>query len=481
MKISRVLIVLASIVVVLGIASGWWGWAATERRSAIVASLPAQPDLSTAASELSDRVRRADALAHSILHARAGLVELSRLYHANGFLDEASRCYRELEQLEPKEPRWPHLHASILAGFGEIDAAQQLWQRVIQLAPGYVPAQLRLGDCYLKSNRPTEAAAAYAAVLQRDPTNAYGQLGLARLDLEAERWDQARERLEAVVRQTNYQLGYDLIVSLYERLGERDRANAIRATGKASGAFRDPPDAWLDDLASSCLDPFRLALTAGTVARDGNPAAAIALLQRAIELSPNDVSVHFQLGCLELQQHNFAVARNELERCTVLSPEFADACAWLATLQEQVGDNAAAERMLAEGLKNCPRSPGLHLMRARKLKSAGRLEEAANEYLVSGNLRPNEPDAFFELGSMYIDEGRVDEGVAQLRAALVAEPGNPMALGALAFHAITTGDEARAREWLARVHDQPRVPRDMVERLGAAYRDTFGHDYVPAN
>ena len=57
---------------------------------------------------------------------------------------------------------------------------------------------------------------------------------------------------------------------------------------------------------------------------------------------------------------------------------------------------------------------------------------------------------------------------------LEAEPGNPIALSILAFHAVTTGDEAEAKRWLARVRQQPRVESEQVNRLLAAYQKRFG-------
>ncbi|MEO6992228.1 MAG: tetratricopeptide repeat protein, partial [Lacunisphaera sp.] len=330
MKKKPILFLLSGAVIIAA-ALGAWGWQrAGTIQAQIVASLPPTPDASNSPARLRDEISAADTAARSRLHAHAGLVKLSRLYHANGFLNEAAQCYSELEALDPTEPRWPHLHATILAGFGEIDPALALWQRVVQLAPKYLPAQLRLGDCQLKSNHPDEASATYSRVLSEDPSNSYALLGLARLDYEAGRWDKAQQRLETVVQQTNYTLGYDLIVTLYEKSGQSDRARAIRASQKASGAYRDPPDPWLDDLMDVCYDPYRLALTAGFIARNGNPAKAVQLLQRAIELAPDDVSSRFQLGTLSIEQKNFPVAREQLERCTQLAPGFADGWAQLS-------------------------------------------------------------------------------------------------------------------------------------------------------
>lgn len=472
MKLRYALIVAA----VLALAAAGWFWQRSARVAAIVGPVvPEMPDLTAAAPVLRERVADADSQARSLWRARQGLVELSRLYHANGYLAEAIKCYKGLQELEPDEPRWPHLLATILAGYGQADEATALWERTVALAPDYLPARIRLGDIQLKSNHPAEATASYNEVLRLSPNEPYALLGLARLDLEAGRLDDARRRLETVVAKTDYKLGYDLIVSLYERLGMTARATAIRASAKASGAYRDPPDPWVDGLIDDCFDSYRLALTAGTIARDGRVAEAAALLSRAISLAPNDVSAHFQLGMLALDNGDIATARDELQRCTTMAPGFADGWIHLSDLQSKQGEAAAAERTLAEGLRNCPESPSLHLMRARNLRDAGRTGEAIIEFENSIRLRPNEAGGYLELANYYFKLGRETEAIREFRRALEAEPGNPVALGVLAYVAITSGDETEAQRWMAQVRDQPRVPRQQVDALIAAYQKQFGH------
>lgn len=477
MSKKTVLIALGCVAVATAGGAAWW-WAGAGEGAAVVAQArPAQPDLGAVVAPLREKIATADAHARSRWSAPQGLIELSRLYHANGFLDEALRCYEGLARLEPKEARWPHLHATILAGYGDTEPALALWRRAVELAPDYLPARLRLGDGALKANRLDEAAAVYGEVLKRKPDEPYAMLGLARLDLEAERWEQARQRLEAVVSATNYTLGYDLIVSLYERLGQRERAAAIRGSAKASGAYRDPADPWLDELIDVCYDPYRLALAAGFTARNGNPKKGVELLERAIELTPNDVATRFQLGGLQLEQNNVGAAREQFERCTTLDPEFSDGWAQLSGLQTRMGEHAAAERTLAAGLQRNPESPGLHLMRARNLRKSGRPGEAIAAFRTSIRLRPNEPDAYLELGNMFVEMGRTEEGIVELKRALETDPANPMALGILAFYSISTGNETEAQRWMTRVANQPRVGREQRARLLQAYRQQFGREW----
>jgi Flp pilus assembly protein TadD len=276
------------------------------------------------------------------------------------------------------------------------------------------------------------------------------------------------------VAKTNYQLGYDLIVSLYERLGLTQRATAIRAMAKASGAYRDPADPWLDSLIEDCFEPYRLALAAGAIGRNGDVATARRLLERAVDVAPDDVAIRFQLGTLLVGLGQLDAAETQLIRCTVLAPDFADGWAHLSSVQTQLGRGTEGDRTLAEGLKHCPDSAGLHLMLARKHQDAGRLGEAIAEFQESIRLRPNEADAYIELGRLYIRAGREAEAIHEMRRALAAEPGNPQAIGILAYNAVANGTETEARNWIAQVRNQPRVESDQVGRLVTAFQQRFG-------
>ncbi len=474
MKSRLPILIGLGVAVIALVGCGLWWQHATAARDEVATRLPALPDLSSANPALVERISAADTKALSRSNPIAGLIELSRLYHANGYLDTAMIAYRGLAELQPTEARWPHLHANILAGYGRAAEALALWQRTLELAPDYLPARLRYADLLLKDNQTAAAEAAYEAALKVDSNNPYALLGLARIDFEAQRWNDARRRLEKVVGQTNYTLGYDLIVTLYEQLGLTERAEAIRGQARASGAYRDPEDPWLDEILPDSYDPFMLALEAGTKGRRGQPAAAIALLQKAIAVAPTDLSAHFQLANLYYEQRKIDEARELYIRCTQLDPEFADGWARLSDLYAQTAKPTEAARALEAGLEACPDSPGLHLMKARRQRAVGEYGPALTSYRKSISLRPNEPDAYLELGIALIDFGRRDMGMQQIQLALETDPANPTALGILTFNAIELGQQPEAAALLQRVNAQPVFDPQQFRQLQAAYRQKFG-------
>ncbi len=454
--------------------AGWWLWDAIQTRALVEASMPAMAHIPANHPVFREHLESAYEDSRSLTSARTGLKQAARLYHANGYLKETRLCYEALATAGDEDPRMFHRHALLLADFGEAESAIELEKRVIELAPDYLPARLRLGDLLLKSDRGPEAQAVYEEILKRTPDEPYSQLGLARVDFDAKRWENARRRLEVLVKQTDYRLGYDLIVSVYENLDMPERAAAVRGQHRASGAFRDPVDTWMDELFDDCFDSYRLGLASGAAQREGQLDRALSLMERAVAINPGDVSAVFQLGLLCRQRGELARTKGLYEQCTRMAPTFSDGWAHLSSLLTQLRDYAGAERALLEGLENCPESPGLLLMRAQGLAAAGRKEEAVAMYRRSISNRANEVDAYVELAQLLFTMNRVEEGIVEVERSLVAEPDNPKALGLMTYFSILSGDKNAARHWLDRVQKQPRVVREEAERLRRAYRERFG-------
>jgi tetratricopeptide (TPR) repeat protein len=474
MKRPLVTGVIAAVALGAAAAVFYFSWRAGVTRSVVLAGIPQPPDLSARPAELQQRIQACESRARTGPDRIEALGELSRLYHANGLYAQAGQCYQALLQVDPGNPRWPYRLASILAGYGQLDDALPLWRRAAEQAPDYLPALIKQGDALLKMNRNAEAAAVYDAALKREPQNSYALLGLARIDMDAERWDAARVRLETVVTQTNWGLGYDLLPAVYEKLGQADRAAAIRGRSKTFDTYRDMPDPWVNELIEDCYDIYRLSLVSGNTNLAGDVPSAVRLLERALALAPDNASVHFQLGNLYFKQKELVKARRFLERCVALMPDHPDAWLQLSNVLTAIGDAGASERALSAGLARCPGSPGLHMERGNRLTAAGRLEEATAEFQETIRLRPQEAGGYLALAQTYFKLGRTAEGVEALKRSLGEEPDNPLVLSTLALWAIQTGDEAAAGEWLRRVRLQPRIRSGDRQTLENMFQQRFG-------
>ncbi|HVU16686.1 MAG TPA: tetratricopeptide repeat protein [Candidatus Didemnitutus sp.] len=449
---------------------------ANERTQVATASLPAPPEFRGFPSELEARVRQCEADVRAGRNGTGPLGELARLYQANGFFPEAAKCARGLIALEPANPHWPYQLAAMSADAGRLEDALRLWQRAAILAPSYLPIQLRIGDALFKLDRRDEAAATYTRVLAAEADNPYALLGLARIDLAAGRWPEARQRLEAAAAHSGGAIGGDLLVSVYEHLGDTDQAAQLRGKAKSSGAYFEIPDPWAAELYAYCYDDHRLTIQSGLALQAGDTQRALQLLERALLVAPDSMQANFQLGLLERQLGDNARARQCFEACTRNAPEFSEGWVNLAEMLRTQGDPVAAERVLGEGLLHCPESPALHLLRAQRLAAAQEWDGAVAEYQKVIQLRPEEAGPFLALAKIYFTLGRTDRAVEYLRRSLASEPEFPPALATLALYSIETGDETGARNWMQHVREQVRIPREQRQALVGRYRERFGRE-----
>lgn len=441
------------------------------------AYLPARPDLSGFAEVLQTKVARAETRVREGGEQQVeGLVMLGRLYHANGFLDEAGRCYEGLAALQPEEPRWFHRWATLTAGYGFLEEALPLWEYVIELAPEYLPARVRLGDALLKLNRPDEAEAVLRQALEIEPDNPYALLGLGRAAIARDAWAQARDHLERAARLSDWRVGVDLLASVYRELGEDARAtNLLRTTD--FGMFIDLEDPWMDALFQWCYDPYRLASAGGMAEFRGDVEAGLDYLERAVELDPSKALYHYQLAGMAVQLGQAGKAEKHYNRAIDLQPDLADAYVGLIALLDRLGRSTEAQTVLFRGYQACPDSPGMHMEMAQYMFAQGLEWRAMQELEEAAELRPNEAGAFLLMARIHIEQDRVEEAMRAMERALGAEPGHPLALSTLLLYAIETGDRSRADALMERVHLQPRMPVEDIEILEEKYRGRFGEAF----
>lgn len=449
-------------------------WRAHSLRTLVARHLPTLPDEASVASPaLAERLRTATARTRGLFTAADGLAELAALLHANGFTSGALTAYEGLRQIEPSEARWPHRQAHVLAGFGQLAEAIPLWRQSSELDPDYTPARLRLGDALLKSNQLTEAERVYREVLARAPQDPYAYLGVARVLMARSDWAAARNALETGRRARPEFVGtLILLATVEERLGNEDAARALRAE-IAMREFSDLPDPWLEALLDDCYDAYRVSVGSAVATYSGSPDRAVHLLQRAIDLAPHDGSYERQLGKLLFQLSRLSEARPHLERATQLAPQ--DSAAWslLVDLLEKSGDASGMRQALQSGLRHCPDSAALRYANGRQLARAGQVGAAIGEFRRAQRLKPDEARPFVDLALLFFQQERIEEGLAELRGALVAEPDHPLAMSILARHAIETGDAAQARHWIGRLRRQHRFAREDLAALAAAFRQSF--------
>jgi arylsulfatase A-like enzyme/tetratricopeptide (TPR) repeat protein len=207
------------------------------------------------------------------------------------------------------------------------------------------------------------------------------------------------------------------------------------------GRYRDAADRYRAALVSGFVHPDVLLNLAAAMTRLGNPNAALAALQRGVELDPDVADAWNQLGILHASAGRSSEARDAFERAVSIEPSAAEPRYNLALLARGSGHDDTAIRLLGEALAR----------------------------------RPNYPEALFERGNSRLARGEADAALEDYRSALTLRPDYAEALFGAARAATTLGLSADARRYYEQfLHVAPRgyrehrtIARRELARLGA--------------
>src|SRR5204862_7149796 len=112
-------------------------------------------------------------------------------------------------------------------------------------------------------------------------------LGLARIDLKARRWPEARTRLTQITAaDPDFTPAWALLATVEEQSGDLPAAEAARGHSMNSG-LRLMADPWVDEQMEDCYDPYQLNVAASALARRDS-AGAMRLLRRSLEVDANN-------------------------------------------------------------------------------------------------------------------------------------------------------------------------------------------------
>jgi TolB-like protein/DNA-binding winged helix-turn-helix (wHTH) protein/Flp pilus assembly protein TadD len=216
------------------------------------------------------------------------------------------------------------------------EAAQGACARARELAPGDADVHTALGDLYRLDGQAERAASEYRAAVAEDAGRAGAQIGLAILDLQAHRRDEAARRFGIVLRQgqddalLHAEIGYQ-----YYLAGDLARATALYADAVRLDAGNG--DNW--GTYGSLL------LVAGDLDR------AETALRRAVAIEPN-ASVFSNLGEIEYRRGRYPQAAS-LQR-QALSLDAKDPIFW-SNLGDALFAGNAPPGQLRQAYSQCAR------------------------------------------------------------------------------------------------------------------------------
>ncbi len=253
---------------------------------------------------------------------------------------------------------------------GDVAAATDRVQRVLQAAPDHEVAQHLAGVLAMRRNDPTAGRAHFAAAARRNPLNGPAHAGHADALQRLDRCEEALVSLRAAM--TLDPAGADSLVNLTALLRRLDRPDAARRM--AERAVRLRPD-------------LRLA-HAHLAALSDTAAQALALHRNAVVLAPDQAEA----------LNNLAGALHGADR---------------------FGDSA---RLFGWALRLLPGLVAAWTGRGNSLGALGRVDEALRCHRTAIALQPDFPEAFGNTAFLFQRMNRRAPALSQYRRAIAVDP-----------------------------------------------------------
>ena len=409
----RALTVARALLALLAIAAGAQAQLREIPTPAIDALEPAVQEQVRAARASLDRRLASGETSGPELEAELGQVGL--LYYLYDLASAAQPCLENARDLGPEDPRWPYFLGVLAQSQGDFERAAGDFERVLELVPDDVAAQLRLADVLLELGNLETAAELYARH-EDGPAAAAALFGAGRI---AEyRQDPARaaelfERALALQPQANgihHRLGM-----AYRRLGDLERAREHLALNR--GVQVRFPDPLVEGLAQ-LLQASQIFFKAGIEAlKENDAAAAVPYLLRARELNDEDALVHYNLALAYLHLGDEAAAEESLRRSVVVDPGFRNGFFNLATLQARQGRLAEAEAAYRRAYEIDPQDGEAHREWAVALALLGRTGEAREELEKMVAAHPTDVEGRLHLATLQQAAGDFEGALANLERA----------------------------------------------------------------
>lgn len=280
---------------------------------------------------------------------------------------------------------------------GDLDGAEQIYRKILDMDSGFVPALHLLGRIYAQRGKMSEAQSLLEKARLLSPEDADILADLASFHRLGGRADDARRLLETAV-------------SI-----EPERAD------------------------------FHYAL-AGMDLAAGKIEIAIPRLERTIALDDTHADALNDLGAAYLQVGRYEDAGLLLQRAIGTAPQSPVAYRNLANLYSRVGDHTRSAEYFRQALERSPRDHELRMRLAQELFLSGDAAGALKEYRAVAEHEPDNALAWMKLAETATKVDRCPDAIAWYRRALEIEPRQPTVLNNLGMLLDDAGHYQQAAE-----------------------------------
>jgi putative PEP-CTERM system TPR-repeat lipoprotein len=414
--------------------------------------------------------------------SRAGVLLVMTHLQAREF-DSALSAVEELEKEQPDNPVFQNLKGGVYLGKNDLIKARTSFDKALSLQSDYFPAISNLARIDIQENKPDIAKQRFEAVLKKDKKHIQAMNALAGIALSQGKNDEATTWLERAsnenpgVLQPALQLG-----AHYLRINENKKAldlarklqgthsddlNVIELLAQAQLA-NDDKAAALENylrlaarLPDSAAAQFRLASIHEAMQ---NPKAASDALKKALTLKPDYLEAQLALARLEI--HN-----NNLEEAFKISKEIQKQHANLPAGHELEGDLLMRQSKPAQALNAYEKAFSLNQNSQLMIKQHAALNQTGKESQASARLtkwleeHPSDSATRLYLAGVYLAKKQYDAAIQQYHIILRDHPNHAATLNNLAW-AYQQKKDPLALEYAEKAYQQAPDSPAILDTLG---------------
>ena len=285
-------------------------------------------------------------------------------------------------------------------GKGDKANARKSFEQSLALRKDYMPSAMLLARLDLEDNQPDRARERFKGALKADPKDLDAMIGLASIDRSTGNMTGYRDWLEKAHKMDPSAEAPALLLGRYY-LTKRDFAKA-EAVAK-------------DVLATQPRHPDMINLLAEAQAARGDKLTAMRTYARLAETVPLSADAHYKLAMARLATGDYERAGESLRAALKLKPDHVDALAAMALVEYQAGNYSEVIRLARQVQRLAPQLPIGLILEGDGLMAVHDYGAAGNAYERAFAMRKTDALAV-KLHAAKSQVGNKDEATARLVA-----------------------------------------------------------------
>ncbi|MEE3183434.1 MAG: tetratricopeptide repeat protein [Pseudomonadota bacterium] len=389
--------------------------------------------------------------------------QLGMAYETNGYPRAALMSYRQAEELDGQEPKWPYYQAFLLAGRGELQRALDALDRSIRLDAKHVSSWMWKGTWLIELGLVRQADDAFSEAKGLGLGWA-ATAGQARVLLHQDRSDEAIAILEPLSEVSPFPSVFQLLGRAYRESGRLDEARISLARGKSAQRI-----GWHDDR-QEAKRAYEVGVTprlqqAQRLILLSETEQALPILEALVEAKPNDERVINTLSnayvLMGREDEAFAVLRNALEQFPVHYRTHLN----VAGVYENRGDWKLALQHIDAAIRLNPTVSLPYEKKGLLLQRQRRLVEALDAFELALNRNASDPHLFARAGDIEAILRRWLDAIERYRDSIRVDPSYTLGHIKLGLSLARTGQFEAARNALSVAAALDTHERDVQEAL----------------